>query len=160
MTPHTLNPAGRLAALRLIEAGLKAAITEAAEQADTYMRAVGADRMRTPWGPLSATTRKPSITWTDEAALIDWCEANAPHVIVRTVPYEMKRWLAANLLTLTDEAVIDNATGEVVTFAEPKPGTTGLTFRPTPEAKDAAVAALLDQLDALAQHALTTGDDQ
>lgn len=145
-----MNPAERLAALRLLESGLKDAITEAAEAAETYMQQVGADRMRTPWGPLSATTRKPSIAWTDERALIAWAENHdLGHLVQRTIPYEHKRWIAQNCFIASHGDVVEKGTGIVVEFATVKEGSTGLSFRPSAEAKTEATQAVLERVELL-----------
>lgn len=143
-----MNPAERLAALRLLEHGLKAAITEAQAEADDYRQHVGARALTTPWGEVGLTRRKPAIVF-DDAALLEWCETNAPEAIRRTVPTEARRGLAAKL-TIDGDDVVDPATGEVVEFASVRPGGESLRVALTGEAKDEAEAALLARLAELA----------
>lgn len=145
-----MNPAERLAALRLLESGLKDAITKAAADAEAYMQQVGADRMRTPWGPLSATTRKPSITWINDRTLIEWAELNdLGHLVQKTIPYESKRWLVDKYFKISGDDVVEIATGVIVDYAAVKPASAGLSFRPSDDAKTEATQAVLERVELL-----------
>ena len=150
-----MNPAERYAALKLLEAGLKEALSAAAEEADTYRREVRAKSLETDYGTVTLTRRKPTVVVLDDAKLIDWCEDELPHLVQRSITPEGRAWLLGKRFVIADGDVIDPATGEAMPFLTTREGAEYLTFRATPQARESAVAAvssrLLDALtDALA----------
>lgn len=155
-----MNPAERYAALKLLEAGLKDALIAAAEDADTYRREVRAKSLETDYGTVSVTRRKASVVVLDDAKLIAWCEDELPHLVQRSITTEGRAWLLGKRFVIdADGDVIDPATGETMPFLTAREGSEFLSFRPTPEARTAAVAAVSSRLlDALTDAlALTEG---
>ena len=155
-----MNPAEKYAALKLLEAGLKEALTAAAEEADTYRREVRAKSLETDYGTVTVTRRKPSVVVLDDAKLIDWCEDELPHLVQKSITPEGRAWLLGKRFVIdADGDVIDPATGETMPFLTAREGSEFLSFRPTPEARTAAVAAVSSRLlDALTDAlALTDG---
>ena len=151
-----MNPAERYAALKLLEAGLKEALSAAADEADTYRREVRAKSLETDYGTVTVTRRKPTVVVLDDAKLIDWCEDELPHLVQRSITPEGRAWLLGKRFVIdSDGDVIDPATGETMSFLTAREGSEYLSFRATPQARESAVAAvssrLLDALtDALA----------
>ena len=144
-----MNPAEKLAALRLLEHGLKAAIADATEEADAYRQQVRAKSLETDYGPVTLARRKATVVITDEAEMLAWVEDTMPQLVVRTIAPETRSWLTSTRLKVSGDEVIDPATGEVVPFAAARQGAEYLTFRPTQEARDAAIAAVASRLDSL-----------
>ena len=154
----TLNPAERYAALKLLEAGLKAALADAAAEADEYRQQVRARSLETDYGTVSVTRRGPTLVVTDEAALIAWCDDEMPNLVQRTITPQSRTWLLNTRFAATDTKAVDRVTGEVLDFLAVKPGSEYLTCRLTPEAKDAAAAVsdrIADTIAAAIAPALT-----
>ena len=146
-----MNPAERYAALKLLEAGLKEALTAAAEDADTYRREVRAKSLETDYGTVTVTRRKATVVVLDDARLIDWCEDELPHLVQRSITPEGRAYLLGKRFVIADGDVIDPTTGETMPFLAAREGSEYLTFRATPEARTAAVGAVSARLlDALA----------
>lgn len=142
-----MNPAEKYAALKLLEAGLKEALTNAAEEADTYRREVRAKSLETDYGTVTVTRRKPTVVVLDDAKLIDWCEDELPHLVQKSVTPEGRAWLLGKRFVIdADGDVIDPTTGETMPFLTAREGSETLSFRPTPEARTAAVAAVSGRL--------------
>ena len=154
-----MNPAEKYAALKLLEAGLKEALTAAAEEADTYRREVRAKSLETDYGTVTVTRRKASVVVLDDAKLIAWCEDELPHLVQKSVTPEGRAWLLGKRFVIEGADVIDPTTGESMPFLSAREGSEFLTFRPTPESRTAAVAAVSSRLlDALTDAlALTEG---
>ena len=154
-----MNPAERYAALKLLEAGLKDALTAAAEDADAYRREVRAKALETDYGTVTVTRRKPTVVVLDDAKLIDWCEDELPHLVQRSITPEGRAWLLGKRFVIADGDVIDPTTGETMDFLTAREGSEFLSFRPTPQARESAVAAVSSRLlDALtAELAIESG---
>ena len=154
-----MNPAEKYAALKLLEAGLKEALTAAAEEADAYRREVRAKSLETDYGTVTVTRRKASVVVLDDAKLIAWCEDELPHLVQKSVTPEGRAWLLGKRFVIEGADVIDPTTGESMPFLSAREGSEFLTFRPTPESRTAAVAAVSSRLlDALTDAlALTEG---
>ena len=148
----TMNAAEKYAALKLLEAGLKEALTAAADEADAYRREVRAKALETDYGTVTVTRRKASVVVLDDAKLIDWCEDKLPHLVQKSVTPEGRAWLLGKRFVIdSDGDVIDPTTGEAMPFLAAREGSEYLTFRATPEARTAAVGAVSARLlDALA----------
>ena len=160
----SMNPAERYAALKLLEAGLKAALIDAAAEADAYRQQVRARSLDTDWGTVTVAKRKPSLVVTSEQGLIDWCVENLQNIVIYTIPPESRSWLLTQRFAVAGDEAVDPVTGEVLPFLAVKPGTEYLTCRLTAEAKDAAKTAvagrLADSLAAAVAPALTEGTVQ
>lgn len=142
----SLNPAETLAALKLLEAALKDAITTATVAADAYRRQVRAKTLETDWGTLTLARRKPG--WTiDEDALLDWFETHAPTELETRVKPAARKAFEAQLHADSDGDVI-GPDGDVLDWVAVKPGSEYLTTRLTPEAKAAATDAMQTRLGA------------
>ena len=154
-----MTPVERYAALKLLETGLKAALVAAADEADAYQRQIRAKALETDYGTVTLARRKPTIVVTDDAGLIAWCEDELPNLVQRSITAEARTWLLSKRFVIYGEDVIDPATGEAVAFLGIKDGAEYLTFRPTAEAREAAVQAVSGRvLDSLATSlALTEG---
>ena len=155
-----MNPAERYAALKLLEAGLKEALTAAAEEADTYRREVRAKSLETDYGTVTVTRRKPTVIVLDDDKLVGWCEDELPHLVQRSITPEGRAWLLSKRFVIdSDGDVIDPATGETVPFLAAREGAEYLSFRATPQARESAVTAVSSRLlDALtAELAIESG---
>lgn len=151
-----MNPIQRLAALKLVQESLAGVLKQAQAEADEFRKSVGATGFKTDWGTVSVAEYKPSVAFTDEAALVAYAQEYAPHLVEVSIPPEKKRWLAGQL-AIDGEDVIDPNTGEVVAWAKVKPGYEVVSVRNTPEAKVRAAGLLgarVDQLTAV----LTEGE--
>lgn len=117
-----MNPAEYLAALKALETGLRDQIEQAERAVLTAAQDVGAERFSTPYGPVTVARRAGGIEVIDDAAFLDWCEANLPDAVetVRKVrPQTAKAALAR--LTVMRGLVFDTETGEEVAWAAPTP---------------------------------------
>lgn len=166
MSDDTMTPAEEYAALKLLEHALKGALEVAAEKADEYRRTTRAKQLETNYGLVSLTRYKPSIT-APEAALLAYAEEHAPHLIQRSLSTPAKSALMGAWEIVGDD-VVDGVTGEVIEFAQIRPGRETLAVRLTPEAKDMAAGVLSGHagqladgftrmLDAFAGHQLEQG---
>ena len=144
-----MNPAETLAALRLLEHALKEAISVAQAAAEEYRATIRAKSLETDLGLVSITRRSPSIV-VDDTGLIEWCQVHAPHLITPAITPAAKRALVAGWAIDGDE-VIDTATGELIGFAQVRPGGESLTVRLTPEAKARAIASVTRYAPELAE---------
>lgn len=139
-----MNPADRYAALKLLESALKAELSTAAEEAESYRREVGAKALETSCGDVAITRRKPQPI-IDPAALLAWAETDAPHLIQRTIPADTVAALKRDLVVDGDDVITRD--GELVTWATVAPGSEFLTWRAPAERKAEAHAALAGWLD-------------
>lgn len=155
---RTLNPAERYAALKLLAAGVDAALSQAADEAEQYRRTVRARSLETDWGTVGVARRKPTIAF-DEAGLLAWCEEHNPDAIIRTVSDLARRSLRARCV-IDGEEVIDTSTGEPLDFATVTPGAEYLRVTLSPAAKEAAAMADADQLAAIAQMSALTATEE
>ncbi len=156
----TMNAAEKYAALKLLEAGLKEALTAAAAEADAYRREVRAKSLETDYGTVTVTRRKPTVIVLDDDKLIDWCADELPHLVQRSITPEGRAWLLSKRFVIdSDGDVIDPATGETVPFLAAREGAEYLSFRATPQARESAVTAVSSRLlDALtAELAIESG---
>ena len=145
-----MNPVDRYAALKLLEGALKAALADAAAEADAYRREVRAKALETDHGTVTVTRRKPAITVSDDAALIDWCRDNLPNLVQRSITAEARSWLLGRRFAISDDGdPIDPVTGEVLPFLAVTPGAEFLTFRATPAARAAAAAFVADRIGSI-----------
>ena len=134
------TPMDVYAALRLLEAGLKDAITAAAAAAEDFRAGTRAKQVETDWGLVSLTRRAPSIV-VDDAALLQWADEHAPHLVTRTIAPAAKKTIMGGW-EIDGDDVVDKATGEIVDFASVKAGGESLVMRLTPDAKALAAEVM------------------
>lgn len=150
-----MNPAELLAALKAMKAGLDDQIREAEDAVLALAESTGAERLATPYGPITIARKAAGISVVDRAAFTAWCEANLPdaiETIVQVRPQTEKAALAR--LTVMRGAVYDTVTGEEVGWAAPTPPGDPYTAWPAStaqrDAKDMARLLFADRAELLA----------
>ena len=147
-----MTPSERFAALKTLEAAVKAVASEAGEVAIQHGSDTGADRWRTEYGTVVIATRKDAPVIADEAGLLQWVKENAPTEIVETVRPAYAKMLM-DRCAVDGDTVIDTATGEALPFAMVRRGTV-YASTPKSDAKEDTVARwellLTERLDAIA----------
>jgi len=147
-----MTPGERFAALKTLEAAVKAVAGEAADAAIEHGSDTGADRWRTEYGTVVIATRKDAPVIADEAGLLAWAKEHAPTEVVETVRPTFAKILMDRCVIVGDD-VIDTATGEALPFAMIRRGTV-YASTPKSDAKETTVARwellLTDRLDAIA----------
>lgn len=148
-TPHTegvtMHPAEYLAALKAMKAGLDDQIREAETAVLALAETTGAERLTTPYGPITVARRAGGIGVVDTAAFTAWCEANLPDAIevIRQVRPQTAK-AAMSRLTMMRGVVFDTVTGEEVSWAAPtEPGDPYCTWPASNAQKDAKDMARL-----------------
>lgn len=145
----SMNPAERYSALKLLQHGINEAVKQAAQEAEAYRATVKAKSLETPWGTVTITRRKDTVTVVDEVALLDWAKTNVPHLVEERVSEAGRKALLARLSVVDGEA-IDPETGEAPLWAGVRPGAEFLAARASKEAKTDAVDAVLEWAEVLA----------
>lgn len=147
-----MNPAERFALAKAVETGLKTVLPTYQRAALDYANQVGAAKLRAGEGSVTVVDPAPRIVPVDDRALLEWCRANAPHLVRESVdPNGVKQLCAARLADAGDgETVIDKHTGEIVTWAAIKPRGQYLTVRLADGVKTAAADTLDAGLEAMA----------
>nr|DAY10297.1 MAG TPA: hypothetical protein [Caudoviricetes sp.] len=147
-----MNPAERFALAKAVETGLKTVLPSYQREAADYANQVGATKLRAGEGSVTVVAPAPRIIPVDDRALLEWCRANAPHLIRESVdPNGVKQLCTARLADAGDgETVIDKHTGEVVAWAAIKPRDPYLTVRLPAAVKTAAADTIGSGLEAMA----------
>lgn len=142
-----MKPTERIAALRLLEAAIKAEIAEATDQALAFADETGGKSFTTDWGTVSVTTRKPAPQVIDERELVAWFEANAPEEIERRVNDSARRAFLATCQIDGDQIITPD--GEIIPWVRLSSPKTGVAVRNTPEAKEMATREIQARLNSL-----------
>ena len=150
-----LNPAEVYATAKALAQGLAEVLPRLQRDAEAYADQVGADRLRAGDTTVAITQRKPGIKIADHGGMLDWVRDELPHLICETIPEASVRGLRDKRLavSLDGESAIDQATGEILPWAAPTPGSRYLTVRSTEQVKAAAVAVaeqLVSQIPSVA----------
>ena len=150
-----LNPAEVYATAKALAQGLAEVLPRLQKNAEAYADQVGADRLRAGDTTVAITQRKPSIKIADPNGMLDWVRDELPHLICETIPEASVRWLRDKRLAVAPdgETVIDQVTGEILSWAGVAPGSRYLTVRSTEQVKAAAVAVaeqLVSQIPSVA----------
>jgi hypothetical protein len=136
-----MTPAERLAALRALQDGIARAVDLAKADVLNAMKHTGADRFRTELGPVYMGKRADTIMF-DEAKLLRFAEDADLDAIEKSV-----RPTFRELFKIDGDDVIFTPSGEVITFARVRPGTTYVAAKLSTDAKERAQALMAGRLE-------------
>lgn len=140
-----MNPAETYARLKLLELALRRVLPAAAEAAEAYRESVRAKTLETDHGTVTGVRPQPAISL-DPEAFLAWVVEHRPDEIRPTVNPAFRAAYLAELRVVGD-CVIDR-NGEVIEFASVRRGRPYLTTRFTEDAKRAAEAVVVEQVEA------------